>query len=66
MLYDYIFYTLRILKLNRIKNILLYDLSTNLDSRVKKCDIKMKYVILRPCDVYIKISTLFLINTNCL
>ena len=51
-------------KLDRIKNISLYDLSTNFNTRVKKCDIKVKYNDLRSCDIYIKTLTLFVINTR--
>ena len=53
-------------ELNRIKNILLYDLSINFNTRIKECDIKMKYNVLRPCETYIKILKLFFININCL
>ena len=34
--------------------------------RVKECDVKIKYNVLRSCDIYIKISTLFFVNINCL
>ena len=59
-----IFYTLRIWKLNRIKNISLYDLSTDFNTRIKKCNIKMRYNVLRLYNIYIKILILFFINTN--
>ena len=51
-------------KLNRVKNISLYDLSTDFNTRAEGCDIKMKYNDLRPCDVYVKTLTSFFINTR--
>ena len=66
MFYNYIFCILYIYKLNRIKNILLYNLLINLNTRVKECDIKMKYDVLRLCDIYIKTSISFFVNINCL
>ena len=53
-------------RLNRVKNISLYDLSINLNTQKEECDIKMKFDDLRSCDVHIENSTLFLINTRCL
>ena len=49
-------------RLNHIKNILLYDLLINFDTRIKKCDIKMKYNNLRLYNIYIKVLILLFIN----
>ena len=38
-------------KLNRVKNISLYNLSTDFNTRVKEYNIKIKYNNLRLCDL---------------
>ena len=49
-------------ELNCVKNISLYDLSINFNTRVKEYNIKMKYNNLRLYDAYIKALTLIFIN----
>ena len=51
-------------KLNYIKNISLYNLLINFNTRVKEYNIKMKYNVLRLCDIYIKTLTSFFINID--
>ena len=56
MFYDYIFYNCVYKRLNRVKNILLYDLSIDFNTRAG-CDIEIKYNNLRSYNVYIKVLT---------